>query len=758
MCRGRIWTREFWGRRGVSIVMACAVVALVGPLAQAQAFTASELEAITRHLARGAGNSNSYTCQSTCQDLWTAEQSSQDALLQRELLTLRQRTTLLPTFWNTGWVPLNSTLATTRVSGLPGKVITIEPPTPSAHTPACPTSCVQQMHGIRSGEALSPASGILAPSNGFQWYWGGKYRRLVPDPNSTSCNDHPTVPAGFQIFERSQNTWCIVGRHEQVGFLDGEDIPIPAPIQDYTGQSTTTLSGSGSTPSEATLKTAIQNQFAGGDFDYLVRWYELQLNGGCEPGASVCERTMAETFRPLLLFDSDEKWRPLDVDRFLTESFNAETLSGDPLVVRHLLCGASESPEDGDCRAIFGPQSLNGAGSDSHIDVVGADSAYTSSGLFAVLPYGDYYMPGCGGQSVLDCDDSRTAIYYRVQPSTGYTLLDYWWFYRRDSGYAGIGDHEGDWEGAIVALPKDPLAMPDTFDWVGMDSHGTTYLYLRPVLACDGGDAGSCGTQLDPTGLRVNTYVSNGKHASYPQPCDNDGPTICENNDGIPDGGFDGSSPWASNNRATALVHLPPEHQSWMGFEGEWGGVPGPPALDSENTRGDPSDWTCSERWASPEDGSCDEWGGQALMAGGPDQTQSATCNRWLGPQVAIGACNAKLLSRSLRQGNLLDTATFETGDPGGGHTTASGSGITQTVGPPLHSGDDLALASDGHDANVVLVRFINEGRVFQARFKDVPLGKATISVVRDLAGAVVPVLKGAGPTIRPDSIQLSKP
>src|SRR5205807_1805724 len=135
------------------------------------------------------------------------------------------------------------------------------------------------------------------------------------------------------------------------------------------------------------------------------------------------------------------------------------------------------------------------------------------------------YRGPCAGGSLLDCGLApSSAIYYQEVPSPtqspGYEYLDYWFFYRYNDGPTFDGNpidkHQADWEGVTVGIASKEAS---TFDWAAFAEHKHVYKYLRQNLWCDGGGPGSCGTDANKIGQRIQVFVTNGGHASYPEPC-----------------------------------------------------------------------------------------------------------------------------------------------------------------------------------------------------------------------------------------------
>lgn len=116
---------------------------------------------------------------------------------------------------------------------------------------------------------------------------------------------------------------------------------------------------------------------------------------------------LAQQFRPRLLFDSGERWRPLDVDRFLAEP-------------GHAICPPGGAP----CTPLADAAQLTPAV--DHLDLRGDGPA--------------------------DAGDEPRAIYAHVVRGRTRVAIDYWWFLRYNA--FSFDRHEGDWEGVTVIADR----------------------------------------------------------------------------------------------------------------------------------------------------------------------------------------------------------------------------------------------------------------------------------------------------------------
>lgn len=452
---------------------------------------------------------------------------------------------------------------------------------------------------------------------------------------------------------------------------------------------------------------------------------------------------LAERFRPQLMFDSGERWRPISIESLLAERGE----DGRPL---HLFCKRSQQAptcERVDDLAEFEELvSVNSAQGDStYLDIAGRDLA-------------DYRAPRrsktCRKAGLWDCDDDPgSAIYYNVLASNERFYIDYWWFMRFNhfaltSFSCAVetivcGEHEGDWEGVtLVTAPNNESEL----DYVVYAAHNGTFRYPAQPLIPQG--------QSGPV-----VYVANGSHASYPKPCSGcRQPIAIAGPVKLPETSTDGARPWARNDddcpAATAgscLLPLPgvePGRLPWTAWSGLWGsscgsrcGAHRPQAPASPGRQG-----RFQNPWCSLQTGalSCD--------------TTAPGCSDWLGPGVAALACNpagvAKGLSTSepLPSGGLELTVTPRDGEER--QVSPTTKGIVQVLGGPLHSGDRL-LVNDAGKGTEILVRAQEGRRLLEARFSPFVRGTSGKSLAITVASSrrgvpVLRALRADGDRVRP--------
>ena len=244
---------------------------------------------------------------------------------------------------------------------------------------------------------------------------------------------------------------------------------------------------------------------------------------------------LALRFRPHLFFDSAERWRPVDVDAFLAEPGHKACplpSTGAPCVPLGSIGQLTPSVAYIDLRGTH----ANGA------DAAALDLATCAKSKPALL----------------DCDQGRRSLLYaHVTRTPTRVAIDYWWFLRYNAFSVDL--HEGDWEGVTVIVD----AAGRRVESVHFAAHASVWRYPAAVTRIDGA-------------RHVRVYLARGSHAAYPRPCATS--TCHQTQSVLPDGRFDGRSPWVDNDRkacARRCVRLLPEvagrPASWDAWNGLWG-------------------------------------------------------------------------------------------------------------------------------------------------------------------------------------------
>jgi Tol biopolymer transport system component len=441
---------------------------------------------------------------------------------------------------------------------------------------------------------------------------------------------------------------------------------------------------------------------------------------------------LGATFEPVLKFDTNEYWRPLNVETFLEERKPEEPEdSYNEMCTGNLGCYGLSTEWRGTLReAYFGTEApwyiKMGRRPEFEEEY---EFLYPTSPHESCLSF----------PLVVDCTAGpRTAMYYHVAPSAsanertegGYNYVDYWAFYRYNNSPGEpeirIGDHEGDWEGVTVA---PSTRNPRAFDVAIFAQHGGNAVYPAANLTCDSGGAESCQESEEPIGQRVWDYVAAGTHAAYPNPDDGGRLRICLQDESIvPEGCHDGAYSWGANNEPANLLKFPPalgweegtsETATWVDWPGQWGGSESSP--DSPGTQGR---FTCP--WDdSPLDEAtaCPSQSHRPRVS--PAKAHNAVvsrCASWFGAGVAIAACSPRELRRAVKNGALHAGGRLRIQMHGKNWKSASVPGAAQTLGPALHPGQRATVSGQAPSNAQLLVRAQQGNRIVAAAFTQLGL------------------------------------
>lgn len=421
---------------------------------------------------------------------------------------------------------------------------------------------------------------------------------------------------------------------------------------------------------------------------------------------------LAARFRPRLLFDSRERWRPVS----LTGLFDVGAADAE----RHRFCLRSPTVPP-DCEPVTSVAAFEKLvaehgtfGDQTYLDIPGGRlSEYRARDR----------APQCAEQGLYDCgDDPDSAIYYRVTESNQRFYVDYWWFLRFNHfrGFSTTcrvptdlcGDHEGDWEGVtLVTKPEDRRLL----DYVVFAAHTGLFRYPADQLRSE-------------SGQRPSVFVAEGSHASYPTPCAQlcSQPIKLVGPVNLPETTTDGEAAWERNEETcepnqpgSCLLAMPaPEvdPEAWTAWPGLWGETCGsrcggrllgsPQAPDSPGRQ---------VRFQSPW---CSTGPGEVPICDGA----TPGCRDWLGPVVAVLACDPRALGRGLTTseelpvGELVVVVTSARPDVDRmiSETTR---GVVQALGRPLTRGDSVVISGTS-EATEILLRVRHHARLLEARFK----------------------------------------
>lgn len=319
-------------------------------------------------------------------------------------------------------------------------------------------------------------------------------------------------------------------------------------------------------------------------------------------------QALAFKYRPALLFDTSEFYRPITINSLLSETLPNSNTSAHR---RCYLYFASIEDE------------INNAPSEDCTSINSLDTGQT--GLlqpteFPIIsdPAGGpwlsiyhngsgaegYYSPNCGDDfiptaNLRDCLASSEfsgvdipGIYYDFgQNELGYRFLDYWFFYRYNS--MNNNDHEGDWEGVTVVLsPNSGLNGNEAVAGVIFWQHGVgSYKNAASLQWCSEGadNYNNCvGNYPSEEATHVADFVARGSHASYDSYCSGGSCVNPANFHLQPEGDHDGGAGWLpinsdeecmsyASNSDNSCVH-PMMYidgsatPGWVTWLGKWGG------------------------------------------------------------------------------------------------------------------------------------------------------------------------------------------
>jgi hypothetical protein len=468
----------------------------------------------------------------------------------------------------------------------------------------------------------------------------------------------------------------------------------------------------------------------------------------------------AVKYRPILKFDTSEKWQPLSVSGFFAEGIHRVCLPKPPFTratIQSFFHSGNTAAFNRatTCQVITDPaQLLNPPWNSPSAWVQVAGPGYNAS---------TYHSPdpSCNAAGLLDCGLApKSSIYYNeTRPSNSYEYLDYWVFYRYNDGPSypngtPVDKHQADWEGVTVGVPSPNAG---TFDFAAFAQHKSVYSYLRNNLGCDDGPTGSCGTASAPKGERLNVYVVNGGHASYPEPCharvilgynvscwETGFPLLVagQNFPLLDAGGWDGSDPWPANADSTAVLPLADAAAPWVQWLGTWGIEGNVPNLRNQ------------ARFRSP--------GGATNACGSGDGTRPdpvqicaarhrrVSCASWFGQSVSVAACDPPRLERAMRTRTLGRRGTLRIVFTRRSVRSASAPGVVQAMGAVVTPRDRTYVKGVVRAGSTVLVRGFVPGQVVTAKFKPTrDLKNPSIRVTSSHGRAVVRLVAG-GRSLKP--------
>lgn len=445
-------------------------------------------------------------------------------------------------------------------------------------------------------------------------------------------------------------------------------------------------------------------------------------------------QSVALRFRPYLLFDLGERWRPLDVPYFLDELLDDGT--------DHRLCDPAgnclHSPALSDLASPYKVLDINGTTGN-------ASSFQTPSHLCYKAP---------GGQ---DCDKgSYSAIYYEPtrDPALGYLYLDYWFFYRyNDDPIFPEGNHEGDWEGLTVVV--DPTGPPN-------NTGGPVASYVLYATHDENTWSAYLGA---PETTHAEGYVAQGTHATYPDPCRPAYGDYC----GPFEVSYDGLSPWGRNDETECATNCAIRFENidggaWASWDGTWGidGFFGPGG-DSPSSPGQQGRFVCARgglygsyagcptppfagipagplasAWKTSSQSTTQP--ARSPTVGGPAGA-AAICRSWEGTSAALAICQPSLLRRAIRSGNISSRIRPNVRIPGFRGRVTAAPGVTQAIGQPLRAGQVALVRGPLEAGTELVVRIREKNHRWVALFKLPHLQKEARPTVRVSHGGSHPVV-----------------
>jgi len=557
--------------------------------------------------------------------------------------------------------------------------------------------------------------------------------------------------------------WTRAGSSAYHNTADGEESGEPFETGETSGWHYTVAEGF-SMPGELTLNSttgAIEGSPHSAD-EVNSEYHKLKI-AAAKGGQTVLSNEFTlvilpsepqQQLRPILLFDSGEKWRPLNVNDFLQEDFGGEQ-------PHHELC---KGGGEGECVEVTGEGTLIEHNSDEWGLNVHGSSADD----------GDFHAPGINCEEGGLCDsDTEGALYWHpVQQREddnpegalfGPKFYDYWAYYRYNQfelpggldgtgdppNEPGTGDHESDFEGLTVASNSESDD-PTGFNWVGMDGHGVTWHYLSGTLYCDyDEEIRSCLDGPDGVkGQRVMAYVAKGDHATYPRPCHEEGETVCNQTSDDEDGEankhlsseggwtpypseqeFNGEDPWALNDTSSVLLNL--EEAPWATWEGNWSvleGGPHGPLFQSRAIEPWEAYANCTERYTTSGD-DCEAAEDTARSSA----FTLSDCSSWEGPFVQAAICDPEVLAKTMRRGNFGEPGLASLVAGNSTELTDSAPGITQLVrNEPLAPGEIVNVEGQLSEQDQITLNVeVAPGEVQQLSVTPTP-GTRAVSAIRN--------------------------
>jgi hypothetical protein len=450
--------------------------------------------------------------------------------------------------------------------------------------------------------------------------------------------------------------------------------------------------------------------------------------------------SLALAYRPALLFDTGEHYRPITVESMLAE--------GD-----HRRCDEYSAPGGFStyCNTIS-----------SISDLTAAPVGTPVATWLSIWPYGgasdgyhDYRCPS--GNFIRDCYDSLGMFYDYGQSAGGYRYIDYWFFYRYNP--VANDDHEGDWEGVTLEINPAPAPSPAIYGIV-LAEHNKIFNRLASVfLNCPDLAASTAVCDNSPA-VHAGIFVASGSHASYEYSCTSNCPNPATSFQD--EGSHDGQSGWPG------AVDPPTRFASWVSWGGRWGGSgtligsivglgdsPISPGASPNGRYGCTQvAWTCStvpEGSPMPPARRTSRVGAAQPEAAKPPR--QSRCATWFDTGLTAFACSPTQLMRAVRAYTLPKRGQFTLRVAG--HRTGTAPGLVQVVGPPLKLGEVVRMSGKLAKDEIVILNTIVNDREYLIRLSRIRMGSRATARVALAGGRARPILRGVTAKI---SVTLVRP
>jgi hypothetical protein len=460
----------------------------------------------------------------------------------------------------------------------------------------------------------------------------------------------------------------------------------------------------------------------------------------------------ADAFRPYLLFDGFEPWRPLNANAFFTEDYSGDTPS------RHQECVWDSSTSTTTCGDLTHASDLLPVisfdpANPVYIKVHGTDSG----GSDYMAPADVLSASGCDptgpAGSLPDCNSgTHSSIYYDTgADATGYEYFNYWFFYRFNK--ASLDNHEGDWENVTIVADARHSTGPE-IAYAYYSEHNTGTWYTASDLALDDG--------------HPDVYVAAGSHASYADACTAAADVFCPN-PALPEvSEYDrsGTAPWGHDTTDSCLASCLRSLESstdapWADWAGLWGI---PTVVDGSYANGPKSPeqqsaWQCATSGWTASGCPARASGMRSLSVpttanAAPSRPQD--CPNWFGGDVVALVCDQALLRNSISRHKMEHRWSLKVSVVGGRQHVGSSPGVAQVLGGALLPGEMLMIRGSASKSTTLKAFVYDGGYVSTVQFNELGLehgGSATLSIRSGTKGARISLITPRG-VMHPSTIK----